>query len=285
MATPPSAVLRTMPSLPEWKRHALEVIEYGPIIVVSLFFPREIPWTRVYGLISSGTIYQGVFEATFERTKDSTEDAPTIFNFFISTPPDEKTFIAHLAEQSDEDIVASVLADFSRTVPGAQDAGRVLTSSKVTRFVPGEMELTPQYYLEALPHVAKPVGNVHFVGDYTDPFNFVDGACVSGIRCAAELGSSFVKEEEIIRFPHVPRYGGYGWLALVVSFAMVVFGLLVLMSGQSIGVGATAFTAGALLLALTALYPSFLPPMDVAYQGFLGLSVVLCTILVLIWVF
>ena len=53
-------------------------------------------------------------------------------------------------------------------------------------------------FREYLPLLAKPVGHIHFAGDYTHKVSFVEGAVYSAFEVARELGSSKVvpKEEE-----------------------------------------------------------------------------------------
>ncbi len=64
------------------------------------------------------------------------------------------------------------------------DINEYIIDTKVTRFPMGELELSPEYYLELLPHLPKPVGNIYFCGDYTESQSFVSGAVFSGFRVA-----------------------------------------------------------------------------------------------------
>ena len=66
----------------------------------------------------------------------------------------------------------------------------------MTRYPLGEIELSPEYYSELLPRLSKPVGNIHFAGDYTHWASFVDGTVYSAFKVARALGSKFVVSEE-----------------------------------------------------------------------------------------
>ena len=67
-----------------------------------------------------------------------------------------------------------------------------------TSLVPAmrEIELSPEYYSELLPHIPEPLGNIRFAGDYTHPMSFVDGAVLSAVTTARELGSDLVTAED-----------------------------------------------------------------------------------------
>ena len=59
-----------------------------------------------------------------------------------------------------------------------------------------EIELSPEYYTELLPHIPEPLGNIHFAGDYTHPMSFVDGAVSSAVTAARTLGGDLVTADE-----------------------------------------------------------------------------------------
>jgi hypothetical protein len=130
----------------------------------------------------------------------------------------------------------------------------------------GELELSPEYYLDVLPHLEAPVGNIHLCGDYTHRVSFLAGAALSAFRAARALGSTRVPpESDEIVFPQVPRWGSVGLTALAVSAVAVIAGVGI---GGTFGV--TIAVVATLILALTAVWPSLLPPHPTAYRALLG---------------
>jgi phytoene dehydrogenase-like protein len=270
MATPPMITLDLVPDLPDWKRQALERVDYGPIIVVSLFFDRDIPWQRWYGMLCDDTVFSGAADATYGTVADENPANPIICNFFLSIPPDEKDDIRELLAKSDDEIISLVVGDFKRIMSG-HDVDRHLHDARVARYPIGELELSPVYYLDVLPYLPTPVGNIHFCGDYTDPRSFLEGAALSGFRAARELGSRYVvSEEDEIAFPNPPRWGAVGLAALGSAALLAGGGLL-----KGGGLGLATSVAGGALFGATAAFPFFLPPNRSAYKVLLGGTVLI----------
>ena len=69
------------------------------------------------------------------------------------------------------------------------DIDEYIIDTKVTRFPIGELELSPEYFLELLPQLQKPVGNIHFCGDYTDGQSFISGASSFSLDSCPSLTS------------------------------------------------------------------------------------------------
>jgi protoporphyrinogen oxidase len=268
VAVPPQIALNLIPQLPDWKKEALAKVNYGPITVVSVFLKRNIPWKRWLGMLSNNVIFQGISDATYDTEEDKNEDNPIIYNFIISIPPDEKKEIETFLAKSDEEIVTLTLNDFKCVMPEA-DINEYIIDTKVTRFPIGELELSPEYYLELLPHLPKPVGNIHFCGDYTESQSFVSGAAFSGFRVARELGSKYVvSEAEEIKFPKEPKWGAFGWMVILLNILLIAGGFYL-----PEGYGTTLSIGAGLLLAFTAALPSFFPPMKLIYKVILGLTI------------
>lgn len=196
VTTPASVVPRIVPDLPDARRDAFERVKYGPLTMVSLVFAREVPWDRFFAMGSDDTVFQMVIDQTFDTPADDNPNNPIVCNFIISQYPDETTEIERFAAMSDDEIVEQTLADFTRVVPNADGADEHLIDTKVTRYPIGEIELSPEYYTELLPHIAKPFGNIHFAGDYTHPLSFVDGAVLSAFATARELGSDLIGPDD-----------------------------------------------------------------------------------------
>jgi hypothetical protein len=220
--------------------------------------------------LANNLIFQGFANTTYDMEEEPNEDTPIIYNFVISIPPDEKGEIEAFLAKSDEEIVQLTLNDLKIMMPEA-DIEQYITGTKVTRYPIGELELSPEYFLELLPHLPKPVGNIHFCGDYTEAKSFVDGAAYSGMRVAREIGSTYVvSEEEEIKFPKEPKWGVWGWAAMILNLLMVVGGFLL-----PPGYRATLSIGAGLLLVFTAALPSFFPPYKLLYKVLLGVSIVL----------
>lgn len=268
MAVPPQIALKLMPQLPAWKKDALSRIKFGPITVISVFLRRDIPWDRFQGMLCNNVIFSGIMDATFDMEADKSRDNPFIYNFIVSIPPDEEKEIEAFLAKSDEEIVALTIKDFKQVMPEA-DIDNYILDTKVTRFPIGELELSPEYYLELLPQLPKPVGNIHFCGDYCHGRSFLDGAALSAFRVARSLGSKYVvSEKDELAFPKVPKWGTPGWLTIICNLLLIICGFFLPQ-----GYGTTMSIGAGLLLALTAVYPSVFPPFKVVYKVLLGITV------------
>ena len=255
VSTPPPITLDIVPNLPERKRRALERIDYGPIVAVTVFFDRSIPWQRWSTLLCADAVFSGATDVTYGTEADADPANPVICNFFVSIPPDDKDEIRQLLAASDEDIVSSVIADLERVLSDERVAAHMIDAG-VTRYPIGELELSPEYYRDLLPDLPTPFGNIHFCGDYTHPYSFLEGAALSGFRAARELGSRHVvSDEDEVAFFDPPRWGPVGVSALGSAALLTAAGLL--RGGRG---GLSASIAGGALFAATASYPFLLPP-------------------------
>ncbi len=268
MATPPAAVTELVPGLPARTQHALDGIQWGPIIVVSVFLDPGFTWPRWVGILSDDAIFPGLIDATYDQTLGP--DDPVIYNCFISVPPDEIDLIAELAAKTDQQIVDQVITDLGRVLAD-HDVDSFVRDTMVSRYMQGELELSPQYYLEALPHLEQPVGNIHLCGDYTHRVSYLAGAAFSAFRVARALGSTRVmSEEDELVFPDPPKWGHFGLAALIGSGAASVGGVL---AGGMIGLSVALLAL--LLVAATAAWPWYLPPTTIVYKVALGLAATL----------
>lgn len=196
MSAPAPVVTNLIPNLPDWKREALRSVKYGPLTMVSVIFKKQVPWERFFSLISDDTIFQMMFDQTLDTEDDKNPNNPLVCNFIISKYPDELEEIEDLFSLTDEEIVEQTLRDFKRIIPLADKADDYIVDYKVTRYPLGEIELSPKYYTECLQYLAKPVGNIHFAGDYTHMISFVEGAVYSAFEVARSLESSYVVSKE-----------------------------------------------------------------------------------------
>jgi protoporphyrinogen oxidase len=262
MAVTPQIALELIPQLPNWKKEALAKVDYGPITVISVFLKRNIPWDRWLSMLCTNLTTSVIMDVTFGMEDDKNEDNPIIYNFIISIPPDEKKEIESFLAKADEEIVTLALNDFKHIMPDA-DIDKYIMDTKVTRFPIGELELSPEYYLELLPQLQKPVGNIHFCGDYTHGESFLAGAAFSGFRAARSLGSRYVASEEK-EIPKESKWGAFGWMTMACNILLVACGFfLPKFFGPTLSAGAL------LLLGLTAAFPFYFPPNKRIYKAFL----------------
>jgi monoamine oxidase len=263
MAVPPQIALKIIPQLPDWKKEALAKVDYGPITIVSVFLKRSISWERFLFMICTDMTISGIMDVTLGMEDDKNEDNPIIYNFIIPIHPDEKKKIEAFLAKADEEIVTLALNDFKQIMPDT-DIDKYIMDTKVTRFPIGELELSPEYYLELLPQLKKPVGNIHFSGDYSHGMSFLDGAAYSGMRAARALGSTYVASEEK-EIPKEPKWGAFGWMVILLNSLLIAGGFFL-----PEGYGTTLSIGAGLLLAFTVALPSFFPPMELIYKVLLG---------------
>jgi hypothetical protein len=217
-------------------------------------------------MLCTNVMISSVLDVTFGMEDDKNEDNPIIYNFVISIPPDEKKEIETFLAKSDEEVVTLALNDFRHIMPDA-DIDKYVIDSKVTRFPIGELELSPEYYLELLPKLQKPVDNIHFCGDYSHGHSFISGAAFSGMRAARALGSKYVASEEK-ELPKESKWGVFGWMVILLNILLIAGGFF--LPG---GYGATLSIGAGSLLVFTAALPSFFPPMQLLYKVLLGITI------------
>ncbi len=191
------AAARLVPGMPEEQRQALQAVRYGPIVMVSVIFRRDVPWQRFLALMSDDSVFQGVVDQTLD-TPGRHPGQPAGLQLHRHAVPRRAGADRPAPGASDEELVADVLADFQRIipVPAGERVEDYVLDTTVTRYPLGEIELSPEYFTEQLPHLATPVGNIHFAGDYTHYVSFVEGAVYSAFRVARALGSDRVVSEE-----------------------------------------------------------------------------------------
>jgi predicted NAD/FAD-dependent oxidoreductase len=267
VATPAPIALKLVSQLPDWKINALSKVEYGMLIIINVFFKRDIPWKRWGGMLSEGVIFEVIVDTTYNTDADKNKDNPVIYNFVISKAPQDKDGIEAMLSKSDQEIVTLIKNDFERVV-SESDIDQYIIDSKVTRFPLGEVGISPEYFSEHYLHLPKPVGNIHFCGDYTDRFSFIEGSAFSGFRAARELGSKLVpSEEDEVRFIDTPSWGGFGWGAMICNIVLIICGFFLP------GISGTILSGAAfIMLCLTLVYPFFFPPLKIIYRTLLYIT-------------
>ena len=268
MATPPAAAAEIVTGLPEATTKALQAVRWGPIIVVSVFLDQGFTWPRWVGILSDDAIFPGLIDATYDQ--DLGPDDPVIYNCFVSVPPDETELIDELAAKSDDEIADLVVNDLRRVL-SEHDVDAFVRDTMITRYPLGELELSPEYYLDVLPHLERPIGNIHLVGDYTHRMSFLAGAAHSGFRAARALGSAHVVSEDAeVVFPETEPWGPYGFATLGAA-AMAGIGGVVLGGANGHAIAGLA----AVLFSTTAAWPRVLPPRQDVYKALLAGAVAL----------
>jgi len=286
IATDAPACLGLLPDCPAWKKTALEKIEYGSIITVNVFF-KEIPWQRFMGMLVDDVIFTGVIDTTYFNDQSGEEEAyPKILNFFISIPPNEKDLKDAMLAKSDQEIASLAISDFGKIFPGIEMSDYIV-GTRVTKFMHGEVSLTPEFF-EILPDLQKPVGNIHFCGDYTDRISFLRGAVLSGFRAARELGSEYVvSQSDEIRFPQTKKWGSSGFVTIIVCVLITLFGFYLRLARKTHPRYALILIiVSIVVLVLTIVYPFYLPPYQVLYQALGAFIVVVASLgyfIALIW--
>lgn len=226
VATTAPIALELVSQLPDWKKNALSKIEYGLVIITNVFFKRNIPWKRWNGSLCDGVIFSGIIDTTYNTDADKNNNNPIIYNFVITKAPEDKEGIEEILSKSDQEIVTLIKNDFKRVI-SESDLDQYIIDTKVTRYPHAEPAISPEYYSDLFPHLPKPVGNIHFCGDYTDRFSFLEGAALSGFRAARELGSKYVpSEEDEVRFGKIPLWGKFGWGAMICNIVLIVCGFI-----------------------------------------------------------
>ncbi len=266
MATDAPTALTLLSDRPAWKKKALEKIEYGSIISVNLFFD-QIPWKRFAGLLADDLIFSGVIDTTYlADTSGEKQAGPKILNVFITTPPSEKALSKAMLSKPDREIVSLILKDFQKIFPDVHVSGHVI-GSRVTKFAKGEVSLTPEFF-KVLPDLQKPVGNIHFIGDYTDRYSFLMGAVMSGFRVARALGSQHVvSESDEIRFARTPNWGVYGSGTILVCILIILIGFYSGFKRKMHPYYSRILMAiSFVMLILTIVYPFYFPPFQAVYQ-------------------
>ncbi len=267
IATDAPACLWLLPEAPTWKKNALKKVEYGTIITVNMFF-REIPWQRFMAMLVDDVLFTGVIDTNYFTDIAGGKNAnPKILNFFISIPPNEKDLKNAILAKSEQEIANSVIKEFGKIFPSI-DISKYILDTRVTKFVDGEVGLTPEHFT-LLPYLQKPVGNIHFCGDYTDRNSFLMGAVLSGYRVARELGSIYVvSESNEIRFARTPNWGTFGFISIFTCILLSFFGLYLRIRKKIYPRYATILVVTSIALLITTIvYPLYLPPYQVIYQA------------------
>ena len=196
VTTPAMVVPRIVAGLPEERANAFEQVKYGPLVMVSLIFDPEVPWDRFFAMGSDDTVFQIVVDQTFGTPADDNPNNPVVLNCIISQYPDETADIERLAATPDDEIAQKALDDFARVVPRAERARRVPAGHQSDALADRRDRTVARVLHRTAATHLRTTGNIHFAGDYTHPMSFVDGAVLSAVTTARELGSDQVTADD-----------------------------------------------------------------------------------------
>jgi phytoene dehydrogenase-like protein len=180
LAVPGPLVPRLVPGLPDWKRTAIDAIPTpAQMILTAVVDCTDRPqWADFFYVVSMGTRFHGI---TQPRTGDHYAAAGghrTYFDMFRG-----RDTLEELHAQDDDTVIDEWLEDFYRVLPDAR--GRV-TGTYLQRW---DMAFaSPSHDRgEHLADARRPVGTMHFAGDYTSETAGSHGALGEADRVVSDL--------------------------------------------------------------------------------------------------
>jgi monoamine oxidase len=180
--------------LPSWKRFAIDSLGYGTNAKMMIGFAGR-PW-RTYG--SNGSSYSDLpnHQSTWETNPSAATASRGVLTDFSGGLRGAALRTSRVQREA-----SAFLADLDRIWPGAAAAaarsgGNVLAHLEHWPSNPlfkGSYTCNgPGYFTTIADNEAKPVGNLFFAGEHTSSFyewqGFMEGAALSGLRAAAEVG-------------------------------------------------------------------------------------------------
>lgn len=180
VAVPGPAVPHLVPSLPEWKKEAVAAVPTPSqtTLGVVLDCTDRPHWADYFYVVSVGTAFHGVTQPRTGRHFSPGTGNRTYFEMFRGRDP-----LDELHTKDDSVVTEEWLEDFYRFLPDAR--GRV-TGTHLKRW--DAAFAYPRFDRASyLPDVRKPVGTMHFAGDYTSDTAGSHGALAEADRVAADL--------------------------------------------------------------------------------------------------
>lgn len=180
VAVPGPKVSHLVPSLPEWKKQAIAAIPTPSQTTLGAVVDcTDRPhWADFFYVVSVGTTFHGVTQPRTGRYFSPGTGNRTYFEMFRGRDSDDE-----LHAQDDATLIGEWLEDFYRVLPDAR--GRV-TGTTLQRW--DAAFAYPRYDRGVyLPDAQKPVGTMHFAGDYTSESAGSHGALAEADRVATLL--------------------------------------------------------------------------------------------------
>jgi protoporphyrinogen oxidase len=186
MAVPGPLVEELVTDLPAWKKEAIAAIPTPSQMTLGAVVDcTDRPhWADIFYTVSIGTKFQGVTQPRTGPDFASVAKNRTYFCMFRGRDTAEE-----LHAEPDAVVIDAWLEDFYKVFPDAR--GRV----KGTYLKRWDAAFAYPRFDRAvyLPDVRKPVGTMHFAGDYTSETAGSHGALSEGERVAADLQAELVK--------------------------------------------------------------------------------------------
>jgi protoporphyrinogen oxidase len=180
LAVPGPVAERLVPGLPQWKKAAIEAVPTPSQVTIGAVVDcTDRPhWADFFYVVSLGTKFHGVTQPRTGRHFSPGTRNRTYFEMFRG-----RDTIDQLHADDDDDVIEEWLEDFYQVLPDAR--GRV-TGTFLQRW--DNAFAYPRYDRHAyLADVRKPVGTMHFVGDYTSNSAGSHGALAEADRVVADL--------------------------------------------------------------------------------------------------
>lgn len=180
LAVPGPLVPQLVPSLPEWKRNAIAAIPTpAQMTMCAVVDCTDRPhWAEMFYTVSVGTTFHGI---TQPRTGRHFASGGTNRSYFVMFRGRDSVDELHAKE--DAVVVDEWLEDFYKVVPDAR--GRV-TGTYLQRWDTAFAYPRFDRHLH-VDDARKPLGTMHFAGDYTSDTAGSHGAVSEADRVAAQL--------------------------------------------------------------------------------------------------
>lgn len=180
LAVPGPLVERLVPDLPEWKKKAIAAVPTPSQVTLGAVVDcTDRPhWADFFYVVSLGTKFHGVTQPRTGRHFAPGTRNRTYFEMFRG-----RDTIDQLHAEDNAVVIEEWLEDFYHVLPDAR--GRV-TGTFLQRW--DNAFAYPRYDRHAyLADVRKPVGTMHFAGDYTSDSAGSHGALAEADRVVADL--------------------------------------------------------------------------------------------------
>jgi protoporphyrinogen oxidase len=181
LTVPAPVALAIAKGLPEAKRAALAKVRYAPYAVVNLFSDRPL-WEGSFDIDCLGLFFTTLYDfGRVPRAREKGIAAAEQGILGVYVPPRSRGDDAPV-KLSDKELLAKVLADLERVIPGARAK---VKGHDIARFALG-LPVTEPGYADLLRPLRERAGRIFFAGDYTeDPT--LEGSFDSAERAADEV--------------------------------------------------------------------------------------------------
>lgn len=172
------------PELPGWKQDALDSIPFSPYVGMHVVLSpgADNPWADVLAAFPADLSFSLVIHQTLQLRKGRLESEPATLHLYAVREHAD----AAINRDDDEVLAEEWLEDLYRLYPAAR--GRVIGHRFIKwRYSWPYVRASEPERLEAL---QRPVGRMHFAGDWTTEEGATYGALASARRVAAEITGS-----------------------------------------------------------------------------------------------